>query len=177
MDTAGYYLPKDALRITGVSASTLRNYTRDFVRYLSTEATTVPRKFSAEDLKLLAFIRYRTDEKRETISQVQTLLDAGALADFAWDAPPLSVAPTMQAQSDVTEYLVPMAQMQAAQALMLDAQQREQQATTRERELQARIEDLQRQVGELSGELKAVKASRRQAPKWWRTVFGGRAEV
>ena len=190
MDADGYYSPKDVRTITGASESAVRNYCRDYERWLSTDATSIPRRFSAEDVKLIAFVIDCTKKQNKRHDEVLIALQAGELDAFAWEAPPQpTVSPeTAQApQVDASTAMVPYAHLRAAELLMAKAEQREQalaererereqEAALRERELQAHIEDLQRQVGELSGELKAVKAHRRQAPKWWRAMFGGRED-
>lgn len=137
MTTTDYYLPKDAQALIGISASTLRNYTRDFERWLTTEATTTPRRFTAADLKLFAFVRYRTAEKLETIGKVQAALDAGELEAFDWQAPAM---PTTPAEATETEAgaLVPLESLRLHQALLVDAQRREEQASAEAAELRTR---------------------------------------
>jgi hypothetical protein len=72
---------------------------------------------------------------------------------------------------DSRHLLVPLAQLQASQALMLDAQAREKEAREREQELRDRIEQMQREMGKLAGELTALKAQRPRS--WWARLFGG----
>lgn len=175
MDTTGYYLPKDAQALVGVSASTLRNYTRDFERWLTTEATTTPRRFSADDLKLFAFIRYRTAEKLDTIEKVQAALDAGELDAFDWQPPAMATTAT-EGVEDTGGALVPLESLRLAQSLLVEAQRREADAAGENAELRARIEALQKDLGRAEGELAAVKAGRYRAPRWWRAVFGGRED-
>jgi hypothetical protein len=67
-----------------------------------------------------------------------------------------------------------MATLQAAQALKMDAQRREEaareEARLRERELQGQVNQLLRELGKTEGELAALKAK----PKgWWARLFGG----
>lgn len=175
MDTTDYYLPKDAQTIIGVSASTLRNYTRDFERWLTTEATTVPRRFSADDLRLLAFVRFRTAERQETIGKVQAALDAGELDAFDWQPPAVPTEATTATEAE-TGALVPLESLRLAQALLSEAQRREEHASTEVAELRSRIEQLQNDLGRAQGELDAVKAGRYRAPRWWRALFGGRED-
>ncbi len=177
MTTEDYYFPKDALTIIGVSASTLRNYTKDFERWLTTEATTTPRKFTAADMRLFAFIRFRTSEKLERLETVQAALDAGALDAFDWQPPPPPQRPTMAtaAQDSEAGVLVPLESLRLHQALLSESQRREEQASTEAAELRARIEALQNELGRAQGELAAVKSSRYHAPRWWRVLFGGRS--
>ena len=173
MTTADYYLPKDAQNLVGISASTLRNYTRDFERWLTTEATTTPRRFTADDLRVLAFVRYRTAEKQETIGKVQAALDAGELIAFEWQPPAMPTTPTEATEGEAGA-LVPLESLRLHQALLVDAQRREEAASTEAADLRARVEALQNELGRAQGELAAVKASRYRAPAWWRAIFGGR---
>jgi hypothetical protein len=80
---------------------------------------------------------------------------------------------------------VPLATLQAAQALLQDAQRGEEAAIERERALQARIEALHQELGRAEGELVAVRrqieaqhqataVQRRKPPAWWVKLFGGR---
>ena len=174
MTTEDYYLPSQAQAICNISASTLRNYTRDFARWFTTEATTVPRKFTADDLRLIAFIRYRTQEKQERIDAVQAALDAGAMDTFEWQAPQRPQQPTA-AQDSEAGVLVPLESLRLHQALLSESQRREEQAASEAAELRTRIEALQNELGRAQGELAAVKSSRYRAPRWWRSLFGGRS--
>lgn|GEM_PF-3383069 len=173
MTTTDYYLPKDAQALVGISASTLRNYTRDFERWLTTEATTTPRRFTAADLKLFAFVRYRTAEKLETIGKVQAALDEGELEAFDWQAPAMPTTPAEATEGEAGA-LVPLESLRLHQALLVDAQRREEHASAEAAELRARVEALQNELGRAQGELAAVKAGRYRAPAWWRSIFGGR---
>ena len=174
MTTEDYYLPSQAQAICNISASTLRNYTRDFARWFTTEATTVPRKFTADDLRLIAFIRYRTQEKQERIDAVQAALDAGAMDTFEWQAPQRP-QPATAAQDSEAGVLVPLESLRLHQALLSESQRREEQAASEAAELRTRIEALQNELGRAQGELAAVKSSRYRAPRWWRALFGGRS--
>ncbi len=173
MTTADYYLPKDAQTLVGISASTLRNYTRDFERWLTTEATTTPRRFTAADLRVLAFARYRTAEKQETIGKVQAALDAGELTAFEWQPPAMPTTPAEATEGEAGA-LVPLESLRLHQALLVDAQRREEAASTEADDLRTRVEALQNELGRAQGELAAIKASRYRAPGWWRRIFGGR---
>ena len=177
MTTEDYYFPKDVMSIIGISSSTLRNYTKDFERWLTTEATTAPRKFTADDLRIFAFIRFRTQEKLERLDTVQAALDDGALAAFDWQPPPPTQRPqaTTATQEGETGVLVPLESLRLHQALLSESQRREEQASTEAAELRTRIEALQNELGRAQGELAAVKSSRYHAPHWWRVLFGGRS--
>lgn len=174
MTTDDYYLPSQAQAICNISASTLRNYTRDFARWFTTEATTVPRRFTVDDLRLIAFIRHRTQEKQERIDAVQAALDAGAMDTFEWQPPQRPQQPTA-AQDSEAGVLVPLESLRLHQALLAESQRRETEASSEAAELRARIEALQNELGRAQGELAAVKAGRYHAPRWWRALFGGRS--
>jgi hypothetical protein len=67
--------------------------------------------------------------------------------------------------------LVPVAQLQAAQALMLDAQQRERELRDQLQQRERELQQLQRELGKVEGELGAIKAQRPRS--WWAKLFGG----
>ena len=165
------YTPKQATQITGASASSLRNYTSAYARYFSTEATSTPRKFTDADLKLIAFIMHLTKERGMKHAEVAEALQSGELDNFTWE--PSESEPEFQeigSESFESTALVPLANLQAAQLLLQEAQRREEAAIERQRELQARIEELVRELGEAKGELKAIQNRR---PPWFRRIFGG----
>lgn len=166
---ADLYTPKRICDTLGISQSALRIYVDKYARHLSTEATTTPRKFTEADLRALAFVVAST---REGKTHDQILAGwAEEYAVFEWDGPQPPTEPT---QGESTA-LVPVAALQAAQALMLDAQRREEaareEARERERQLQEQINQLLRELGHKEGELEALKASK---PKgWWARLLGG----
>jgi septal ring factor EnvC (AmiA/AmiB activator) len=104
---------------------------------------------------------------------------------FEWEA-------TEQPTEGASTALVSVAALQAAQALMMDAQRREQEARERiqsllehseERErrireqedqkaqgLREELNQLQRELGRLEGELTALKYKRNQS--WWARIWG-----
>lgn len=166
---ADLYTPKRVCDLLGISQSALRIYVERYARHLSTEATTTPRKFTEADLHALAFVVASTREGK-THDQVLATWDEMYPA-FEWEA---TGQPTDPTGGDSTA-LVPMAALQAAQALMLDAQRREEvareEARERERELQDKINQLLRELGHKEGELEALRASK---PKgFWSRLFGG----
>ena len=154
-----------------VSSGSLRNYTRDYARWFSTEATTVPRRFTEEDVRLIAFIVNCTKDRALTHAQVEDRLQEGDLDTFDWQLPEGSETP-VEAHEDVSTHLVPVERVMAAQTLLQDAQRRENEAVEKVDELQRQIADLERQLGQAQGELKA----RYRAPDWWRRIFGGAGE-
>jgi DNA-binding transcriptional MerR regulator len=158
---ATLYTPKRVTDLLGISASALRIYCDKYATKLSTEATTTPRKFTEGDLQALAFVVASTKEGK-THGDILAGWD-DEYPDFEWDGPQ---NPTEATGGDNTA-LVPMAALQAAQALMLDAKRREEetreQAIARERELQEQINQLLRELGMKEGELNALK----NKPKGW----------
>lgn len=162
------YSPKRVTDLLGISASALRIYVDKYARRLSTEATTTPRKFTEADLHALAFVVAGTREGK-THDQILATWEE-AYAAFEWDLPEEDGI-----AGETTTALVPVAALQAAQALMLDAQRREQKAhelaESRERELQEQINQLLRELGHKEGELEALRAAR---PKgFWARLLGG----
>src|SRR5688500_15587657 len=94
MASKEYYTPAEAQEITGASKPALRIYTNRYRRWFSTEATPaegVTRKFTAADLKLIAYIRQQTS-LGETHEEVQEQLIAGVLESFAWESPSEAIA-------------------------------------------------------------------------------------
>ena len=175
------YSTKEASDITGASTATIRTYTTAYARYLSTEATPDPgkqRRFTAADLKLIAFAYQLGEREGATREQVLERLDAGELDTYAWQPPE---EPTSAAQSAIApdSALVPYERLQAAQVLLQDAQQREQalkaDTAAQVATLQAEVQRLSQELGRAQGEAAMLKSSRYTAPRWWRAVFGGRA--
>ena len=176
-----YYSPKDTSAITGASRPIIRTYTQRYARFLSTEATPeagAERRFTAADLKVIAFVYQRT-AAGATHEQVLERLAAGELDQFDWQpAEPESAAqggPAAESASSAAGgALVPIERLQAAHALMADAQRREEQALEQVATLQAEVQRLSQALGKAEGEAATLKSSRYTAPRWWRAVFGGR---
>ena len=168
MPIGDYYTPKDVQSMVAVSASGLRNYTRDYARWLSMEATETPRRFTEDDVRLIAFIVHCTKERAMTHAQVVDRLQDGDLQTFTWQIPQAPETP-IETPEDVTGHLVPVERVMTAQALLQDAQRRENEASDKVDELQSRINELERELGEARGQLK----SRYRSPDWWRKLFGG----
>lgn len=166
---ADLYTPKRVCDTLGISQSALRGYVAKYKRHLSTEATTTPRKFTEADLHALAFVVASTKDGK-THDQVLVGWDE-EYPSFEWEA---TGQPTDPTEGDSTA-LVPAAALQAAHALMLDAQRREEEAREeareRERQLQEQINQLLRELGHKEGELDALRVSK---PKgFWSRLFGG----
>ena len=171
------YSTKEASDITGASTATIRTYTTAYARYLSTEATPDPgkqRRFTAADLKLIAFAYQLGEREGATREQVLDRLAAGELDTYAWQPPE---EPTSAAQSAVApdSALVPYERLQAAQVLLQDTQRREEQALEQVATLQSEVQRLSQELGRAQGEAATLKSSRYTAPRWWRAIFGGRA--
>ena len=174
-----YYSTKEAADLVGCSPQILRAYTSRYARYLSTEATPVPgavRRFTFADLRLIAFVYAKTGKQGENLTheQVQEQLATGALDSFEWLPEALQGAQSApESATDASTALVPIAQVQAIQALLSDAQRREREAVERSDAMQERLETMQRELGEAHGELNAYKALRPKRPAWWVWLFGG----
>lgn len=174
------YTPKAAAAMLGVSVAALRKYADIYARHLSTEATTTPRTFTPDDMRLFAYVTQATALGRNHGAILAGLApggdDAAAFAVFAWGAP--DDAPGDDAdQAAASTALVPAAMLQAARALLEDAQRREREAQARAadaaaqadadaRALRDRIATLERELGRAEGELAA-----RRRP-WWARLLG-----
>jgi len=174
---SAYYTTKQASDISGASRQVIRVYTTRYARYLSTEATPQPgmdRRFTTDDLKLLAFIYQRTSAG-EPHERVLERLQAGELEQFVWQPPEPEPEPQSAAES-ASSALVPLERLQAAHSLLQDAQRREVATADQVTTLQAEVQRLSLELGKAQGEAAALKAGRYRAPAWWRVLFGGRAE-
>lgn len=177
-----YYSTKEAADLIGCSPQILRTYTDRYARYFSTEATPEPgnvRRFTWSDLQVIAFIYTKTSKSGENLTheRVQELLTAGDLDSFEWQPDALSAAQSAsESATDASTALVPLAQVQAVQALLTDAQRREREAAERAEKMQERLETMQRELGEARGELSAYKSLRPKRPAWWLWLFGGEQE-
>lgn len=169
-----YYTTKDASELTGASRQVIRVYTDKYARWLSTEATPGPgkeRRFTPSDLKLIAYVYQQTARESQTHEQVEAQLASGALDSFAWETPePATSAP--DGPGSDTGALVPAERLQAALALLQDAQRREGDQAHQVQQLSTEIARLQNELGRAQGELEAYKSLRRR-PKWWVWLFGG----
>ena len=175
-----FHTTKEASEQIGASRQIIRSYTKQYARYLSSEATPEsgqPRRFTPADVRLLAFVKARTGAGL-THKQVQEELAAGELESFDWQQQ--RDAPESERSQDTEDspgtVLVPYAQLQAAQLLLQDAQRREHDAVETAQELQERLEQLQRDLGLAQGELQALKSLQPRRPAWWVRLFGGRPE-
>lgn len=170
------YTTKQAAEITGASRQAIRTYTGAYQRYFSTEGAPEqpgqPRRFTPDDLRLIAYIYSSTVEHKRTHEQTQEALAAGELEQFTWERP--QAAQSHESASEPTSTaLVPVERLVAAQALLQDAQRREAEAAEQLQTLQERLSALERELGMAQGELAGYKAAQRKPPAWWRVLFGG----
>ena len=174
-----YYSTKEAAELTGASRQIIRTYTASYQRFFSTDGAPQPgqqRRFTSADLRLIRYI-YESTQSGVTHTEVAERLQAGALEQFAWQAPEEPAASAQAAESAASATstaLVPLERLQAAHALMQDAQRREQAAAEQIATLQAEVQRLSQALGRAEGEAATLKASRYRAPTWWRRLFGGR---
>lgn len=178
-----YYTTKEAADLTGASAQIVRAYTTapEYQRHFSTEATPEKggiRRFTADDLRLIAFVYQASTEQALTREQVAEALQAGALEQFSWEVPEPTEpeAESQQSAESTGEALVPVSRLQAAQLLVQDAQERERAAQEQISALQSRVEHLSQELGKAQGELAGFQRAQYRAPNWWRALFGGRSE-
>lgn len=169
-----YYTTKQAADLTGSSRQSIRVYSNVYKRFFSSEGAPPPgqsRKFTQDDIKLIAYIA-ATTELGLLHSQVIERLNAGALDEFTWQPPQAPQAEPQQAEQATGAYLVPVERLQATQALMADAQRREQQALDQAAALQAEVQRLTLELGQATGELQAYKSLRKR-PRWLIALLGG----
>ena len=174
-----YYTTSQASAITGASVQTIRAYTKLYTRYFSTEATPtsgLSRRFTADDLRLIRFAFQQT-AAGNTREQVSELLAAGELSEYDWQppAPEDATSEPVEPAGEPGTALVPLERLQAAQALLTDAQRREQVAAEQVAALQAEVQRLAGELGKAQGELQGFRSAQYRAPAWWRKLFGGRA--
>lgn len=175
-----YYTTKEAAEITGASRQIIRTYTETYRRYFSAEgapAQGMPRRFTRDDLRLIKYVHQST-ALGLLRNEVSERLAAGEFANFDWEPPAISArsdySERLAAESDESTALVPLERLQAAQALMQDAQRRESEAVAQVTALQEQVQALSLELGKAQGELSAVKGARYRAPAWVRAIFGGR---
>lgn len=175
-----YYTTSQASEITGASIQIIRAYTKLYARHFSTEATPEPgqaRRFTAADLRLIK-LAHQLSRQNITREQVAERLAAGELDRFDWwpPEPPEADSQAEQAAAEPNTALVPLERLQAAQALLQDARQREQAASEQVAALQTEVQRLAGELGKAQGELQGYRSAQYRAPRWWRAIFGGRAE-
>lgn len=173
---SAYYTTSQAATITGASLQTIRSYTKLYQRYFSTEATPESgqsRRFTSDDLRLIRFCLELANQNL-TREQIAERLSAGELANFTWQPTQQPLDATQEPAPSSSTALVPYERLQTAQALMLDAQRREEQALDQVATLRAEVQRLSIELGKAQGEAATLRESRYTAPRWWRALFGGR---
>ena len=176
------YTPSQVTTMTNISLAALRNYCERYADWFSAGAVPPkgqPREFTADDVRLVQFIRDRTGrEPRQTHGEIVQALRAGEFDTFVASHPDgagLGDAPSDVGADDTMSRDIVAPQIQALQIMLRDYTQREallqqradlaaQAAAARERELQTEIAELQRSLGRVEGELQAIKSRR----PWWR---------
>ena len=175
---SAYYTTSQAAAITGASLQTIRGYTKLYQRYFSTEATPESgqsRRFTSGDLRLIRFC-LELAQQNLTREQIADRLAAGELDQFTWQAPAEPASASQEPTPSHSTALVPYERLQAAQALLQDAQRREETAAAQVATLQSEVQRLTLELGKAQGEAATLRGSRYTAPRWWRALFGGRAE-
>ncbi len=171
-----YYSTKEAADLTGASRQIIRTYTASYQRFFSTDGAPQPgqqRRFTRDDLRLIRYI-YESTQSGVTHTEVAERVQAGALEQFAWQPPEPAAQHAEPSPESAAGALVPLERLQAAHALMQDAQRREQAAAEQVAALQAEVQRLSQALGRAEGEAATLKATRYRAPTWWRRLFGGR---
>lgn len=187
------YTPSQVTKMTSISLAALRNYCERYSDWFSPGAAPskgTPREFTADDVRLVQFIRDRTKrDPKQNHDEIEQALRAGEFDEFvashpdgAGQAAQGDAAPDVGADDSMSRDIVAPAQIAALQIMLRDYSQREallQQradqaalaAAERERELQTQIAGLQRELGRVEGELTTIKARR---PWWqrWRSTGG-----
>ena len=176
------YQPAQVVKMTGVSLAGIRNYCTRYGAFLSPGATPPkgqPRLFTAQDVRLIAFIRDRTAGGLNH-DQIDQALQGGELEEFTdWQIGELEGEEQPQETAGEAApgagggELVASTQLAALEAVLNDYRRREDtlqaridQAREREERLQGQLQQLQRELGEAQGELKNLKGRR-----WWERLF------
>lgn len=175
---AALYTPKRAAELLNISGSAVRQHTTTYKRYLSTEATGNPRRFTEADLRTIAYVVSKTAEGKSherILAALETEEGEAEFDQFEWQVP----------QDDIEEsvgpgtMLVPVERLVAAQALLQAQMEERQRLLERERELLDQVTRLQREVGKAEGKIEGLEAQlqqqqyRRKPPTWWVRLFGG----
>lgn len=172
------YTTKQASELTGASPQAIRVYTGKYARYLSTEATPEPgkeRRFTVADLRVVRFV-YEQTKTGVSHEEAAAQLAAGALEQYPWQPPETPPQATEPPAASESMALVPLATLQATQALLQAERLERERLIEREAALQARIEELRQALGHAEGELAAVRSTRRKPPAWWVALFGGQTD-
>ena len=85
------FSPSSVAKATGVSLAAIRSYCERYSDYLSPGARPAkgqPREFTADDVRLIAFIRKKTSPGGVSHSEIIQAIEAGELVEFThWQTP------------------------------------------------------------------------------------------
>ena len=186
------YTPTSAAAALSITPGAIRKYGELYRRYLSTEATTPPRTYTPDDMRVFAYVAQRTRLGYTHAQILEDLAagDAGEFAAFVWM--PGEDAPTPEDAGA----LVPAAQYQAVRAMLddsraqLDAQAEHLRRLERELgRMEAEVSTLRRDAQELADrrrkDAEELEARREQeadrlrreaeahaARPWWARMLG-----
>lgn len=170
------YSPAQAARATGTSTSAVRLYLSD-PRYEPWFSDSTrpgkgdPKVLTADDVRLVAFIRQQT-QAGATHDDVVGALLAGELETWVW-------LPDGEEEEPTTEITTSAQAVALAQLLDAFTGTHDRLATLAEEGRQAeqayqqRINELERKLGEAEGKLAEVDASRSRRPGWIKWFTGG----
>ena len=181
------YTPSEAAKSTGVSASSVRNYSKKYPDQFSEGADPAPgqaRAYTFEDLRTIAFIA-EWSKNGETYEEIGQRLESGEQSDYSFSGVfeeksiggDDQVGPDPATATAIVQVFAH--QLQIAQererTLYETMLRQEQEARQREADLQSRLQATSEEKGKLSGEL---EETRRQLDElknrsFWAKLFGG----
>lgn len=182
------YTPSEAAKATGVSVSSVRNYSRRYAGHFSEGANPgegQARSYTYEDLRTVAFIAECTG-RGENYEDIGKRLDTGEQDDFpfnvVYEEEPYSsedqAGPDPATATAIVQVFAQ--QLQAAQererTLYETMLRQEQEARQREADLQDRLQTASDEKSRLSGELEEVRRQLdelKTRPSFWARLFGG----
>lgn len=162
MSTDRLYTVKEASEGARVSQQSIYTYTSRYKAHFSPHASPPKgqtRLFTGDDIRLLAFIRSKTTTGNMPHDTLLSSFDdlRGELDTFVDYSLPDEVQTTA---------LMDPATIQAMQALLQDARQREQGAVARVDSLQRELADLRQQLGVAQGKIEVLSRP------WWKKLLG-----
>lgn len=157
----------EAAEAIGVSPTSVRTYTDYYAAHLSKYATGRPRRYTTEDLRIMAYVAYSVAELNRTHEQtLDVIIDE--LNSFTWDGPARS-GPSASAQDpgpSESTALVPVSLLRAAQTMLQDRDKELQRLRDELQVQRGRVEQLQHDNGRLSGQLGELRRP------WWKRLLG-----
>lgn len=171
------YSTGEAARLSGASPNAVRSYAKRHSRYFSDTGAPSDRgstrKFTRDDVRLIAYIRHLTQNEGQSHEQVAESLAQGALS--AWDWQPPDVPAGDVQPPEATEALATVHQLQIALAAMRDVRERQDAELVDARDeaerLREEIRKLERELGKAEGALAALQAQP-QRRGWWARLWG-----